>query len=64
MENRFYNVKDVEKILEVKKAKAYNVIRDLNSELEEKGFLTVAGRIPRTYFDKRFCIGGLDGKEN
>ena len=40
-------------ILGVKQSKAYNIIKTLNDELKEKGFLTVAGRVPRKYFLER-----------
>ena len=34
----------------------YKVIRQLNSELKEKGFLTLQGRIPLEYLCERFKI--------
>lgn len=49
-------VDEVKEILGVKEAKAYKVIRQLNHELEEKGFLTVQGRIPIDYLKERFNI--------
>lgn len=49
----FYNVKDVMKMLNVQETKAYRIIRNLNRELEEKGKITIAGRIPKKYFDER-----------
>ncbi len=33
--------------------KAYEIIRKLNAELKEKGYITIAGRVPRSYFEKR-----------
>ena len=33
---------------------AYKIIRKLNQELEKNGFLTIAGKIPRRYFEKRW----------
>ncbi|WP_072470234.1 transcriptional regulator [Urinicoccus massiliensis] len=49
-------VDEVKEILGVKEAKAYKVIRQLNHELEEKGFLTVSGRIPLDYLKERFNL--------
>lgn len=49
----YYQVKDVMNILNVKQTKAYSIIKKLNQELDEKGFITVAGRVPRVYFLKR-----------
>ena len=50
MTEYYYKAEDVMKILGVKQSKAYNIIKKLNDELKEKGFLTVAGRIPKKYF--------------
>lgn len=38
----------------VSRTKAYEMIKKLNKELEEKGFLTVAGRVSRQYYMERF----------
>ena len=32
---------------------AYAIIRRLNAELEAKGYITVSGRVPRTYFEQK-----------
>lgn len=32
---------------------AYKIIRRLNTELKKKGYITIAGRIPRNYFEDR-----------
>lgn len=53
---QFYTVNDVMDILQVKEAKAYKIIRKLNSELEEKGFIVVAGKISKKYFDEKTYI--------
>lgn len=33
---------------------AYKILRMLNSELEEKGYLTISGKCPRRYFEKKW----------
>lgn len=40
--------------LGVSKGKAYKVIRDLNTELEQMGFIVISGKIPRAYWEKKF----------
>ena len=45
---------DVARVLQVGDSKAYQLIRMMNRELEEKGFLTVRGRISEAYFYERF----------
>ena len=32
---------------------AYKIIRKLNDELKEKGYLTVCGKVSRLYFESR-----------
>lgn len=59
MENkRFLNVNDVAQYLDISVPTAYKIIRQLNGELGKKGYLTVAGRVSRTYFEQR-VYGGL-----
>ena len=54
MENRFIRAEDVAAELGVSKPYAYKLIRQLNEELRKKGFLTIAGRVNRQYFEERF----------
>ena len=49
-----YEVKDVEELLCVGETKAYQIIRTLNEELQEKGFMTVRGRVSSSYLKERF----------
>ena len=51
----FMTVEEVAQELRVSKAKAYEVVRNLNRELQEMGYLTVAGRINTTFFHKKVC---------
>lgn len=48
------SAKDVQKILQVSQAKAYEIIRSLNMELKEKGFYVLQGKINKDYFEERF----------
>jgi prophage antirepressor-like protein len=50
----FFRAAEVMKILEVSQSKAHQVIQDLNKELKGKGYITVAGRVPRKYFYEKF----------
>ena len=45
---------DVMEILGVSDGKAYDIIRELNKELEAMGFHTVIGRVSRKYFEEKF----------
>ncbi|MDA1478047.1 ICEBs1 excisionase [Bacillus changyiensis] len=50
----FYTVDDVQGILGIKQAKAYNIIRKLNKELENEGYEVIKGRINKTKFESRY----------
>lgn len=53
MKSNFLSAEDVAKELSVSKTYAYRIIRQLNCELAEKGYITVSGRINRKYFSER-----------
>ncbi len=38
-----------------KKSKAYQIVRELNAEMQKQGYLTVAGRVNATFFHKKVC---------
>lgn len=48
------NAADVANEMGVSKGHAYKMIRELNVELKQSGFVVVAGRIPRPYWEKKF----------
>ena len=54
MEKQFYTAQDLKDLLMVSESKAYGLIRQMNDELQDQGFLTVRGRIPVAYVEKRF----------
>lgn len=54
MRKVFYMSEDIASMLSVSKATAYRIIHKLNEELQSEGYITVAGRVPKTFFDKRF----------
>ncbi len=49
---------DVAEELSVSVSYAYKIIRQLNAELKEKGFITISGRVSREYFNKRVYGSG------
>ena len=50
------NVHDVISALGVSRSSAYKIIRTLNIELQEKGYLVVSGKVPRRYFLARYYL--------
>lgn len=59
----FVRANDVKEILNVSQAMGYKVIRTLNTELQEKGFLTVQGRIPIEYLCERYKLDEQEVKD-
>lgn len=49
-------VDEVAELLQVKKGKAYDLIREWNEELQAKGKLTIRGRINREFFRQKTSI--------
>lgn len=54
-EKTFMTVEDVAQELGVSKSYAYKIVRELNTELKELGYLTVAGRVNTNFFHKKVC---------
>lgn len=52
--NYMMGVEDVAMELGISKGHAYKVIRKLNNELEKSGYIVVAGKIPRAFWEKKF----------
>ena len=54
MDNRFIRAEEVAAELDVSNELVGVGLRQLNEELKAKGFLTIAGRVNRQYFNERF----------
>ncbi len=63
MSEKFIKAEEVAQLLEVSVPYAYKVIRKLNQELADKGYLTVSGRVSRQYFNERMYNGSAQKKE-
>lgn len=50
----FMDVNNVAEVLEVSNTKAYEIIRTLNKELREQGYIVVQGKVNTKYFMKKF----------
>ena len=50
----FVTAGEVAQDLGVSKPFAYKLIRQMNEELEAKGFITIAGRVSRKYYEEKF----------
>lgn len=61
---KFLFAEDVMQITGLKITKSREIIRDLNDELKEKGYLTIQGRVPEKYFYDRYFPESRSQDEN
>ena len=52
------NAEDVARKLNCSKSHAYKLVKRMNTELAQQGYLTIAGKIPRAYWAGVECYGG------
>ena len=57
MESKYYNAEDVMALLECSSTYAYKIIAQLNEELKAAGYITVRGKVPKAYLEKKLCLG-------
>lgn len=65
MENEktlFYNAEDIQMFLGISRSKAYCLIRNMNSELQQKGYIVIPGKVPKKYFSERY-YGGINATD-
>ena len=58
----FMRAPEIMEVLGVSDGMAYKIIRELNKELEAKGFHTVRGRVSRKFFEESY-YGVIHEKE-
>lgn len=59
----FVRAEEVAGALGISKPYAYKLVREMNEELKQKGFLTIPGRVSRRYFEEKFMDCGKISKE-
>lgn len=67
MNDKMYmNAEEVAEAMGISVAFAYKIMRELNAELKQKGYIVVSGRVNRQYFLERTCYGATEPtrKEN
>ena len=60
----FMRVDEVAQELGISKSYAYKIVQKLNAELNEKGFMTISGRVNKQYFMERTCYGATKKERN
>ncbi|MCS5421891.1 MULTISPECIES: transcriptional regulator [Psychrilyobacter] len=53
-------VKEVEKICKVKQGRAYRLMKEINDEMKEKGYLVIRGRVNSSFLYEKLGLGGND----
>lgn len=50
----FYDVREVSEMLGVSSGCAYRIIRKLNKELSSQGYIVIAGKVSKAYFNQHY----------
>ena len=58
----FIKADEIAEEMGVSKPYAYKLVKQLNGELGEKGFITIPGRVSRQYYREK-VYGGADKKQ-
>ena len=53
----FITAEEVASKLRVSQSYAYKVVREMNKQLKQKGFLVISGKVNRQYFEERIYGG-------
>lgn len=57
--NIFITAQELAEMLGISKPYAYKLIKQMNDELRDKGFITISGKVSRRYFEEKFY--GMEG---
>lgn len=53
-EKIYITANELSEMLGVSAGHAYKIIRRMNHELEKEGYIVIAGKVPKRYFEKRW----------
>lgn len=54
MTKAMYNARELAEVLGCSESKSYQYIKQMNEELQKAGYLTLRGKVPIGYVQKRF----------
>ena len=60
-EKMYYTAAEVAEMLGVSLGKSYRILRQLNEQLDAKGYLTIPGKVPAEYFREKWYGAEKDG---
>ena len=52
-EKRFLTAADIADFMGISVPTAYKIIRKLNDELKSNGYITISGKVSKTFFEKK-----------
>lgn len=58
-EKLYYTAEEISKMIGVGKTSAYAIVKKLNKELSDKGYIVVSGKIPKKYFNEKYFGGAV-----
>lgn len=53
-ESLYYTANEVMEMLGISRGHAYKIVKQLNEELANKGFIVIAGRVPKKFFAEHY----------
>ena len=54
MNKQYITAQELQTIMGISRGKAYEIIWVCNKELKEQGFITIAGKLPIAYLEKKY----------
>lgn len=54
MKAQFITAEEIQEIMGISRSKAYQIVRDMNNELKDMGYITISGKCPIQYFKQKF----------
>lgn len=54
LQKQYVTAGELVETLGISKGKAYQIIRQLNEELSKQGYIKIAGKCPRKYFEEKY----------
>lgn len=55
-EKMFYDASDVSVLLDISRSSAYRLIKQMNTELSDKGFIVIRGKVNKNFFEKKLYL--------
>ncbi len=52
--NLYFTANEISEMLGISRGHAYKIVKKLNNELDEKGFIVISGRVPKKFFAEHY----------